>query len=116
MTQGQPNPDRDTTAEQQRTDLAATVDALHATMDIPRRAKGKVHEDVERIKRQPATALAAYLYALRTEFVTVAVVLSSLYPVLPVIVGIVFLSERLRRSQALGLAAALTATVLIAVA
>ncbi|MFV9456996.1 EamA family transporter [Rhodococcus sp. NM-2] len=63
-----------------------------------------------------ATALAAYLYALRTEFVTVAVVLSSLYPVVPVIVGIVFLHERLRRSQALGLAAALTATVLIAVA
>ncbi|MFC9359551.1 EamA family transporter [Rhodococcus sp. NPDC057014] len=63
-----------------------------------------------------ATALAAYLYALRTEFVTVAVVLSSLYPVVPVIVGIVFLNERLRRSQALGLVAALIATVLIAVA
>lgn len=63
-----------------------------------------------------ATALAAYLYALRTEFVTVAVVLSSLYPVVPVIVGIVFLNERLRRSRALGLAAALTATALIAVA
>ncbi|MDF3313414.1 EamA family transporter, partial [Rhodococcus sp. T2V] len=63
-----------------------------------------------------ATALAAYLYALRTEFVTVAVVLSSLYPVVPVIVGIVFLHECLRPPQALGLAAALTATVLIAVA
>ncbi|MDF3313694.1 EamA family transporter, partial [Rhodococcus sp. T2V] len=63
-----------------------------------------------------ATALAAYLYALRTEFVTVAVVLSSLYPVVPVTVGIVFLHERLRPPQALGLAAALTATVLIAVA
>lgn len=63
-----------------------------------------------------ATALAAYLYALRTEFITVAVVLSSLYPVVPVIVGLVFLGERLRRAQALGLAAALTATVLIAVA
>lgn len=63
-----------------------------------------------------ATALAAYLYALRTEFITVAVVLSSLYPVVPVIVGLLFLGERLRRSQALGLAAALTATVLIAVA
>lgn len=63
-----------------------------------------------------ATALAAYLNALRTEFVTVAVVLSSLYPVVPVIVGLMFLHERLRRAQMLGLGAALTATVLIAVA
>lgn len=63
-----------------------------------------------------AAALAAYLYALRTEFVTVAVVLSSLYPVVPVVVGLAFLHEHLRRSQALGLVAALTATVLIAVA
>lgn len=62
-----------------------------------------------------ATALATYLYALRTEIVTVAVVLSSLYPVVPVIVGLLFLHERLGRPQTLGLAAALTATVLIAV-
>jgi drug/metabolite transporter (DMT)-like permease len=62
-----------------------------------------------------ATALAAYLYALRTEFVTVAVVLSSLYPVVPVIVGVLLLGERLRRSQTVGLAAALAATALIAV-
>lgn len=63
-----------------------------------------------------ATALAAYLYALRTEFVTVTVILSSLYPVVPVIVGLLFLHERLRRSQAIGLVAAMVATVLIAVA
>jgi drug/metabolite transporter (DMT)-like permease len=62
-----------------------------------------------------AVALAAYLYALRTEFITVTVVLSSLYPVVPVLVGLLFLGERLRRSQALGLAAALAATTLIAV-
>ncbi|MCD0445128.1 DMT family transporter [Glycomyces sp. A-F 0318] len=59
-----------------------------------------------------AGVLAAYLFALRTEFITVTVVLSSLYPVVPVIVGLLFLGERLRRSQAAGLAAA----VLIAVA
>ncbi|MFD1718553.1 EamA family transporter [Georgenia deserti] len=63
-----------------------------------------------------AAALAAYLYALRTEFVTVSVVLSSLYPVVPVIVGLLFLSERIHRSQAVGLVAALGATVLIALA
>jgi drug/metabolite transporter (DMT)-like permease len=61
-----------------------------------------------------AAALGAYLFSLRTEFVTVAVVLSSLYPVVPVVVGLVFLGERLGRTQVLGLAAALGATVLIA--
>lgn len=61
-----------------------------------------------------AAALGAYLFALRTEFVTVAVVLSSLYPVVPVVVGLVFLRERLRRTQAAGLVAALGATLLIA--
>lgn len=63
-----------------------------------------------------AIALAAYLSALRTEFIIVTVVLSSLYPVVPVIVGLLFLGERLRRPQTIGLAAALAATVLIAVA
>ncbi|GAA4418129.1 DMT family transporter [Georgenia halophila] len=63
-----------------------------------------------------AAALAAYLFALRTEFVTATVVLSSLYPVVPVVVGLVLLRERLRRRQVTGLVAALGATVLIAIA
>lgn len=63
-----------------------------------------------------AAALAAYLYALRTEFVTVTVVLASLYPVVPVIVGLAFLGERLRTSQVAGLAGALAAAILIVVA
>lgn len=46
-----------------------------------------------------AAGLTAYLFALSTESVTVAVVLSSLYPVVPVLVGLLFLGERLRRSQ-----------------
>lgn len=61
-----------------------------------------------------ATALALYLFALRTELVTVAVVLSSLYPVVPVLVGLVLLREQLRRSQGAGVALAMVATVLIA--
>ncbi|BBZ01899.1 multidrug transporter [Mycolicibacterium chitae] len=63
-----------------------------------------------------AGALTAYLYALRSEFVTVTVVLACLYPVVPVIIGLAFLGERLRTSQALGLAGALAATTLIVVA
>jgi drug/metabolite transporter (DMT)-like permease len=46
--------------------------------------------------------------------VAVAVVLSSLYPVIPVVLGITVLRERLTRHQSGGLVAALTATILIA--
>lgn len=63
-----------------------------------------------------AAALTAYLYALTSELVTVTVVLSSLYPIVPIVVGLVVLHERLRRGQVVGLSLALAATVLIAVA
>ncbi|WP_020500898.1 GRP family sugar transporter [Sciscionella marina] len=59
-------------------------------------------------------ALICYLYATRTELVTIAVVLSSLYPVIPVLLGVTVLRERLTRSQTAGLITALVATVLIA--
>jgi drug/metabolite transporter (DMT)-like permease len=55
-----------------------------------------------------------YLLATRSELVAVAVVLSSLYPVIPVLLGIAVLGERLTWKQSLGLGAALTASVLIA--
>ncbi|GAA4711542.1 DMT family transporter [Pseudonocardia yuanmonensis] len=61
-----------------------------------------------------ALALAAYLVAAQSEFVTVAVVLSSLYPLVPAVIGVVVLGERLSRGQVLGLAVAATAAVLIA--
>jgi drug/metabolite transporter (DMT)-like permease len=61
-----------------------------------------------------ALALTCYLLATRSELVAVAVVLSSLYPVVPVLLGIAVLGERLTWKQSLGLGAALTASVLIA--
>ncbi|OZM80347.1 EamA family transporter [Pseudonocardia sp. MH-G8] len=61
-----------------------------------------------------ALALVCYLFATRTELVAVAVVLSSLYPVVPVLLGVTALRERLGRAQALGLAGALAGCVLIA--
>ncbi|MBA2694720.1 MAG: multidrug DMT transporter permease [Actinobacteria bacterium] len=61
-------------------------------------------------------ALAAYLFATRTELVAIAVVLSSLYPVIPVLLGITVLRERLNWRQCAGLTGALAATVLIATA
>ncbi|MCE0767873.1 EamA family transporter [Pseudonocardia kujensis] len=61
-----------------------------------------------------AAALAAYLVAAQSGFVTVAVVLSSLYPLVPVVIGVAALGERLSRGQVLGLAAATAAALLIA--
>jgi drug/metabolite transporter (DMT)-like permease len=58
-------------------------------------------------------ALVLYLLATREQLMTVAVVLSSLYPVIPVLLGILFLGERLNTGQRLGLVAAAAAIVLI---
>ncbi|WP_040866389.1 EamA family transporter [Nocardia exalbida] len=55
-----------------------------------------------------------YLFATRTEYLAVAVVLSSLYPIVPVVLGVSALKERLRRSQIFGLAVALPASTVIA--
>lgn len=60
-----------------------------------------------------AAALVCYLLAARTELVAVAVTLSALYPVVPVLVGLTLLHERLARRQALGLVLALAASILV---
>jgi drug/metabolite transporter (DMT)-like permease len=61
-------------------------------------------------------ALVCFLYATRSELVTVAVVVASLYPVVPVILSVTVLRERLSRAQGVGLVAAMAATVMIAAA
>lgn len=62
-----------------------------------------------------AAALAAYAVATRHQLAAIAVVLSSLYPVIPVLLGVTVLHERLSREQTAGLLAAGSATVLLAV-
>jgi drug/metabolite transporter (DMT)-like permease len=61
-----------------------------------------------------ALGLACFLFATRSEFVAVAVVLSSLYPIVPVTLGLLVLHEKLSRASAFGLIAALGASALIA--
>jgi drug/metabolite transporter (DMT)-like permease len=63
-----------------------------------------------------ALALVCYLFATRTQFLAVAVVLSSLYPIVPVLLGLAVLRERLHYRQILGLTASLAASVLVAAA
>ncbi|RZQ63808.1 EamA family transporter [Amycolatopsis suaedae] len=61
-----------------------------------------------------ALALVCYLLATRQQLVVVAVVLSSLYPAIPVLWGIARLRERLSRPQVLGLLGAGAAVALLA--
>jgi drug/metabolite transporter (DMT)-like permease len=61
-------------------------------------------------------ALVAYLLATRTQLLSIAVVLSSLYPAIPVLLGLTVLRERLNLHQTIGLLGAAAATVLLTLA
>lgn len=71
----------------------------------------------------PAAAVGAvgtiatllYMLAARQQLLTIAAVLSALYPVIPVALALVFLRERLTSNQAIGLGGAGVAVALIAV-
>ncbi|GAB2758157.1 EamA family transporter [Streptomyces bullii] len=60
-----------------------------------------------------ALGLVLYLLAAQQQMLAVAVVLASLYPALPVVLGLALLHERITRGQAAGLLAAGLATVLL---
>ena len=60
-----------------------------------------------------ALALTLYLLATREQLLAVAVALASLYPAVPVLLGVVALHERVGRRRAVGLAAAGAAVVLL---
>ncbi|MEU3103692.1 EamA family transporter [Streptomyces griseoflavus] len=60
-----------------------------------------------------ALGLVLYLLAAQRQMLSVAVVLASLYPALPVLLGLAVLHERVSRRQAAGLPAAALATVLL---
>lgn len=62
-----------------------------------------------------ALALSCYLLATRHQLVVIAVVLSSLYPVLPVLLGVTMLRERLGWQQITGLVGATAAIGLLTV-
>ncbi|MEV6910810.1 EamA family transporter [Amycolatopsis sp. NPDC051071] len=61
-----------------------------------------------------ALSLLLYMLATQRGLTAIAVVLSSFYPVVPVVLGIVALRERPSRTQAAGLAGAAAAVVLLA--
>jgi drug/metabolite transporter (DMT)-like permease len=59
-------------------------------------------------------AIVLYLEATAHQLMAVATVLSSLYPVVPVVLALLLLGERLNRRQVLGLMCAASAVALIA--
>ncbi|RSM57412.1 multidrug DMT transporter permease [Amycolatopsis sp. WAC 01376] len=61
-----------------------------------------------------ATAIVLYTLATQRQLLAIAVVLSSLYPAIPVLLGIAVLKERLARPQVVGLFGAAAAVVLLA--
>ncbi|WND33357.1 EamA family transporter [Streptomyces sp. BB1-1-1] len=60
-----------------------------------------------------ALGLILYLLAAQRQLLSVAVVLASLYPALPVVLGLALLHERADRRRAVGLIGAAAATVLL---
>ncbi|MFI9586088.1 EamA family transporter [Streptomyces sp. NPDC052236] len=60
-----------------------------------------------------AFALILYLWATQLQMLALAVVLASLYPAIPVVLGLVVLHEKVTWAQAVGLVAAACAIVLL---
>ncbi|GAA2065720.1 DMT family transporter [Streptomyces albiaxialis] len=61
-------------------------------------------------------AITLYVLAAREQLMSLAVVLTALYPAIPVLLGVTVLRERLTRAQAAGLACAGAAIALISLA
>ncbi|TDB96678.1 DMT family transporter [Actinomadura sp. 7K534] len=62
------------------------------------------------------TAMALYVLATREQLMSLVVVLTALYPAIPVLLGVTVLRERLTRAQGFGLACAAAAIGLISLA
>ncbi|WP_405513671.1 EamA family transporter [Streptomyces canus] len=90
--------------------VAAVLVLLPAAARNPRRLR---LPPVRAVQAGAALGLILYLLAAQRQLLAVAVVLASLYPALPVILGLALLHERLSRKQVVGLAGAGVATVLL---
>ncbi|MER7726945.1 EamA family transporter [Streptomyces sp. NPDC096323] len=62
-----------------------------------------------------AVGLSLYLLATQQQMLAVAVVLASLYPAIPTVLGLTVLHEKITRAQAVGLVGAAGAVVLLTV-
>jgi uncharacterized membrane protein len=97
--------------------MAAIVTVLPLALSAPARLRLPVRQAVAAAVTGmlAACALVFYLLAVRGQLVVIAVVLSCLYPAIPVLLGIMVLKERLKPLQAAGLAGAAVAVAFLTV-
>ncbi|WP_159793738.1 EamA family transporter [Puerhibacterium puerhi] len=101
---------------------AGRVAAVVVLVPVVARARGRARvapHDVAKafvIGAGAALALTLYLLATREQLLAVAVTLASLYPALPVLLGVLVLHEHVGPRRAVGLVAAGAAVVLLSVA
>ncbi|GAB2871857.1 DMT family transporter [Streptomyces deserti] len=95
--------------------VAAVLVLLPDAVRHPRRLKlpPKLCAQALLVGAGAALGLVLYLLAAQRQLLAVAVVLASLYPALPVVLGLALLHERITRGQAAGLLGAGLATVLL---
>ncbi|MGP2436362.1 EamA family transporter [Streptomyces sp. JW3] len=95
--------------------VAAVLLLLPAVARHPKRLRTSPRRGAEAllIGAGAALGLILYLLAAQRQLLAVAVVLASLYPALPVLLGLALLHERLTRRQTAGLIGAAAATVLL---
>ncbi|MFI0774583.1 EamA family transporter [Streptomyces sp. NPDC021212] len=90
--------------------ILALFPAMGASVRLPRRAAATAAG----AGALGTLAIVLYLLATRQELLSVAVVLSALYPAVPVLLALTVLRERITRPQAAGLLGAGAALALIA--
>ncbi|WP_067473151.1 EamA family transporter [Actinomadura hibisca] len=99
---------------------AGRVAAIATVLPLVVRSRARLRMPPRRLLGAAATgmtasaALVLYMLAAREQLLAIAVVLSSLYPAIPVLLGVTALRERLTRWQAAGLLGAGAATLLLA--
>lgn len=82
--------------------MVALAAMVHSRLRLPR----GLYWPVAANGLMAAAGLTLFMLATRQDIMSIAVVLSSLYPVIPVVLGLVLLRERLNAWQAKGLLAA----------
>jgi drug/metabolite transporter (DMT)-like permease len=88
--------------------------AMPALTGVPVRLDRKALSGVAVSGSLGTLAIVLYLWATQRQLMSVATVLSALYPAIPVVLGLVLLSERVNRRQVVGLLCAGAAIGLIA--
>ncbi|MEV6837475.1 DMT family transporter [Streptomyces sp. NPDC051133] len=99
--------------------VAGRVAAVLLLLPSARRYRADLRQPAGRLALAALTGAGAalglilYLWATRRQLLAVAVVLASLYPAVPTVLGLVALREKVTRTQAAGLAGAAVAVVLL---